>query len=230
MTEFSDEPPLSGRARLPAMLEPPPEDHDVREDERPPEALLEFAERARAYITRAIGMPVAYDAVSLAAADHYLATANGLADAKEGGGREPIFELLISTVGAFFGEVVRHELRGRWSNLVGAGGLAPAAEWVMSVGALHFTPAGVVAEAIHGEAATGFDGSIQSQLGLRARPDRALAGAPPVTAEYFYSLTGKYETLERMLELVAGIEAAAKARGPNNPERDPDDEDEEPDA
>src|SRR5580765_1732610 len=97
-----------------------------------PARIREYADQAVAYVHRALGVKLEYDSDTLPLLDHYLRTvpADQLAT----------LQLVVATSGAYFGEVVRRRLGGRWETS------GEEAEWrmVLPTG-LNFSPAGFVA-------------------------------------------------------------------------------------
>ena len=177
-----------------------------------PPFVAEYADRARAFVQRATGLAPTLDDVGLAAVDHYLTTVRTTLEAASEERRETLVALVVPTLGALFGEIVRALLEGEW---MGAGPDPEALE--LAVGPLHFSPTAMVAEAIVEGPSPGHDATVHSPLGLRAALERALESATPVSTEYYYSLTGRYETLVMLLDVAAATEAA----GPPTPESDP---------
>src|SRR5579871_3014239 len=101
-----------------------------------PSQIREYADQAVAYVRRALGVTLEYDSDTLPVFDHYLRTVRP----EE---KPATIELVVATGGAYFGEVVRRRLGGRWE----PGG--DDGEWrvVLPTG-LNFSPAGFVASAI----------------------------------------------------------------------------------
>ena len=99
-----------------------------------PPRVSEFADQAVAYVRRSLGVALEYDSDTLPLLDHYLRTL-----AEIGGEQKATVELVVTTAGAYFGEVVRRRLGGRWET----GG--DDVEWrvVLPTG-LNFAPAGFV--------------------------------------------------------------------------------------
>src|ERR1041385_2828921 len=100
-----------------------------------PVRVREYAEQAVAYVRTALGVALEYDSDTLPLLDHYLRTVPAEQPAT--------VQLVISTAGAYFGEVVRRRLGGRWELS------DKEAEWrvVLPTG-LNFSPVGIVAAAI----------------------------------------------------------------------------------
>ena len=103
-----------------------------------PARVSEYADQAVAYVRRALGLTLEYDSDTLPLLDHYLRTL-----AEIGSEQPATVQLVVATAGAYFGEVVRRRLGGRWET----GG--EDVEWrvVLPTG-LNFAPAGIVARTI----------------------------------------------------------------------------------
>src|SRR5262245_8078766 len=100
-----------------------------------PARVREYAEQAVVYVRRALGVALEYDSDTLPLLDHYLR----MVPEEQGA----TVQLVIATSGAYFGEVVRRRLGGRWE-VVG-----DETDWrvVLPTG-LNFSPLGFVASAI----------------------------------------------------------------------------------
>src|SRR5580704_8545697 len=107
-------------------------------EEPVPARIREYADQAVAYVHRALGVTLEYDSDTLPLLDHYLRTVPS--------DQAATLELVVSTSGAYFGEVVRRRLGGRWEARPGEHG---GEEWrvVLPTG-LNFSPVGFVASAI----------------------------------------------------------------------------------
>jgi len=75
-------------------------------DEAVPERVREYADQVVTYVRRALGVTLEYDSDTLPLLDHYLRTV--------GESQPQTVELVVATSGAYFGEVVRRRLGGRW--------------------------------------------------------------------------------------------------------------------
>lgn len=182
-------------------------------------ALVEsLADRFREQVERALKVRLDGSSTSLAFVDHYLALARDE-------DREPIVSLLAAGAGAYFGELVRHELGGTW---VGDGQDPRRLRLLIEPQFVHFSPIDQAYEAIAGHGLDGDDPrvapgpSFDSGFGLE--PPRQLDGGldeggdaqwlserlaalPPVPEDEFHSLTCRFETLQLMLELLAAKHA-----------------------
>src|SRR5438132_12430219 len=100
-----------------------------------PARVREYADQVVEYVRRALGVTLEYDSDTLPLLDHYLRTVPGEQPAT--------IQLVIATSGAYFGEVVRRRLDGRWE----ASGDEDDWRVVLPTG-LNFYPTGFVASAI----------------------------------------------------------------------------------
>src|SRR5687767_9706518 len=71
-----------------------------------PARIREYADQTVEYVRRALGISLEYDSNTLPLLDHYLRTVPE--------GQPATLQLVIATSGAYFGEVVRRRLGGRW--------------------------------------------------------------------------------------------------------------------
>ncbi|MBP8805818.1 MAG: hypothetical protein KBG48_16445 [Kofleriaceae bacterium] len=172
----------------------------------PASTIREFADQAVAYVERALGVAPAYDSDTLPLVDHYLRSVP-LEQAAT-------VELVITTAAAYFGEVVRHHLGGRWEDL----DQAPAAwRFVLPTG-LRFAPAGYVAAAIAQREPGEFEAGLEAPNRLRGYVEAALARMSPVSEDEYYSLCGRLDTLEHVHEVLLTV--AAQLAGEQVPAAD----------
>ncbi len=180
-----------------------------------PPRVHEYATQAVEYVRRAIGLELAYDSDTLPLLDHYLRSVPG--------DQPATLELISLTSGAYFGEVVRRRLGGRWDM---SDDDVMAWRVVLPTG-VHFSPIGFVAAAIvRGELA-----DLDLDTGLDAPPrmlpyvEQTLARMGEVTEDDYYSLCGRLDTLEHVHEVLVAV--AARMMGqqtgddPDEPETDP---------
>lgn len=171
------------------------------------ERVQEYARQVVEYVRRAVGIELAYDSDTLPLLDHYLRSVP--AD-------EPAtVELIATTSGAYFGEVVRRRLGGRWDT-----SSEDVTEWrvVLPTG-VHFAPAGMVAAAIVREELEDLDTSLDAPPRMRPHLEQTLARMGEVSVDDYYSLCGRLDTLEHVHEVLVAV--AAQMLG----KRGPDDED-----
>ena len=159
-----------------------------------PARIREYADQAVAYVHRALGVKLEYDSDTLPLLDHYLRSVpeDQLAT----------LQLVVATSGAYFGEVVRRRLGGRW-DVTGE-----EADWrvVLPTG-LNFSPVGFVASAIAQADLDDFDSEIDAPPRMRPYVQQALARMGEVSVEDYYSLCGRLDTLEHVHEVLVAVAA-----------------------
>jgi hypothetical protein len=174
------------------------------EDPVPPR-VREYADQAVAYVRRALGVSLEYDSDTLPLLDHYLRSVppEQLATV----------QLVLVTSGAYFGEVVRRRLGGRW-DVTGE-----EADWrlVLPTG-LNFSPVGFVASAIAQADLDDLDSEIDAPPRMRPYVQQTLARMGEVSVEDYYSLCGRLDTLEHVHEVLVAV--AAQMMGNSDDEED----------
>jgi hypothetical protein len=173
-----------------------------------PKEVQEYATRAVDYVKRVVGLELQYDSDTLPLLDHYLRTVPG--------DQPGMIELVALTAGAYFGEVVRRRLGGRWDMTAD-----DALGWrmVLPTG-IHFSPAGFVAAAIVQGELDDVDTALDAPPRTRPHLERALERMGEVTVDDFYSLCGRLDTLEHVHEVLVAV--AARMLGGAPPDDDPD--------
>ena len=159
-----------------------------------PTRVREYADQAVSYVRRALGIQLEYDSNTLPVLDHYLRTVPD--------DQPAALQLVVATSGAYFGEVVRQRLGGRWE-------LAEQeAEWriVLPTG-LNFSPVGFVAAAIARADLDDLDSEIAAPPRMVPYVEQALARMGEVTVEDYYSLCGRLDTLEHVHEVLVAVAA-----------------------
>ena len=159
-----------------------------------PPRVREYADQAVSYVRRALGIQLEYDSNTLPVLDHYLRTVPE--------DQPAALQLVVATSGAYFGEVVRQRLGGRWE-------LADQeAEWriVLPTG-LNFSPVGFVAAAIARADLEDLDSEIAAPPRMVPYVQRALARMGEVTIDDYYSLCGRLDTLEHVHEVLVAVAA-----------------------
>jgi hypothetical protein len=169
-----------------------------------PAAVQEYAAQTVRYVQAVLGVELGYDSDTLPVLDHYL---RGVPDEKPA-----TIALVVSTAGAYFGEVVRRQLGGRWE----VADLEPI-EWrVILPSGISLAPAGMVAAVIARD-----DGLEELDTGLHVPSqiepfvEATLERMSQVTEEEYYSLCGRFDTLAHLQEVLAGL-IAAQRRGQMN--------------
>jgi len=159
-----------------------------------PPRVREYADQAVAYVQRALGIQLEYDSNTLPVLDHYLRTVPD--------DQPAALQLVVATSGAYFGEVVRRHLGGRWE----LGG--KEADWrvVLPTG-INFSPAGFVAAAVARADLEDLDSEITAPPRMMPFLQQALARMGEVSVDDYYSLCGRLDTLEHVHEVLVAVAA-----------------------
>jgi hypothetical protein len=194
-------------------------------DDPVPARVREYADQAVAYVKRTLGVTLEYDGNTLPVLDHNLRSA--------GDAESHATKLVIATAGAYFGEVVRRTLGGRWELQPVGDGSAPSRpdgidDWrvVLPTG-LNFSPVGFVASAIAQADVEDFDCELDAPARMRPYVQQTLSRMGEVSVEDYYSLCGRLDTLEHVHEVLVAVAAqmmgdAAEPDGDAEPEAAPD--------
>jgi hypothetical protein len=186
------------------------------EQDAVPARMREYADQAVAYVRTALGVALEYDSDTLPLLDHYLRTVPT--------DKAATLELVVATSGAYFGEVVRRRLGGRWETRANDRGRD---EWrvVLPTG-LNFSPTGFVASAIAQADVDDFDSELDAPLRMRPYVQQTLSRMGEVSVEDYYSLCGRLDTVEHVHEVLVAV--AAQMIGDSTGDPDPDDSAPEP--
>ena len=159
-----------------------------------PPRVREYADQAVAYVQRALGIKLEYDSDTLPVLDHYLRSVPEDQPAAR--------ELVVATSGAYFGEVVRQRLGGRWE--LGS----QEADWrvVLPTG-INFSPVGFVASAIARADLDDVDTEIAAPPRMLPTLQQTLARMGEVSVDDYYSLCGRLDTLEHVHEVLVAVAA-----------------------
>lgn len=164
-----------------------------------PTAVKEYAAQAVRYVHAAIGVELAYDSDTLPVLDHYLRGVPGE--------KAATVALVVATAGAYFGEVVRQQLGGRWE----VEEREPVAWRVILPSGISLVPAGMVAAVIaRDDGLEDVDAGLQVPSPLEAVVEATLERMSPVTEEEYYSLCGRFDTLAHLQAVLAGVIAAQR--------------------
>jgi hypothetical protein len=159
-----------------------------------PPRIREYADQAVAYVQRSLGIKLEYDSDTLPVLDHYL---RNVPD-----DQPAALQLVVATSGAYFGEVVRKHLGGRWEIS------GDEVEWriVLPTG-INFSPAGFVAAAIARADLDDLDSEITAPPRMVPYLQQALARMGEVSVDEYYSLCGRLDTLEHVHEVLVAVAA-----------------------
>ena len=116
----------------------------------------------------------------------------------------PTVKLVVATSGAYFGEVVRRRLGGRWEAI----GEQDETEWrvVLPTG-LNFSPIGFVLSAIAQADSVDVDSELDAPARMLPYVQQALARMGEVSVDDYYSLCGRLDTLEHVHEVLVAVAA-----------------------
>lgn len=157
---------------------------------------------AQEYVRRAIAVELDGSVESLAFVDHYASRAGA-----DGEMSDEVLALVAPAIGAYFGEVVIARIGGGWQ----ADAPDPF-DWTIEVPGpsgtplVTFRPSAMAACALRTGEVEGCDASIMPPPALAAALHDALAAAAPVDEAYFYSLTGRLETIEHAFEILVELD------------------------
>lgn len=196
----------------------------------PADKLSELRVAAGDYVFRATGCPLDGSEESLAFVDHYLDRLH-----QDPPSRPEVLRIVAFALGVYLGELAITRFGGRWVALKAEApaigqpadetaqdpSLAPL-RWRVDLDAapLRVDPIGMVAAAVARTAATpgnsdGEDAEAEPDVeGIVLRPGARhlqkplldlLSQMAPVSADYYYSLTGRFETLVHIVELVVEL-------------------------
>ena len=172
------------------------------EGEPAPREVTELAAQTVQYIHAALGVELDYTGDTLPLVDHHLR--NVPVD------QAATIALIVSTAGAYFGEVVRRQLGGEWE----LDDDEPI-HWRLTLPSqISFAPAGLVASAIaQNDDLDEVDTALDAPLSVRPYLEAALGRMSQVTAEEYYSLCGRLDTLEHVQAVLTATLAAARKAG-----------------
>jgi hypothetical protein len=163
----------------------------------------ELAQAAREFVHRAVALELDGSVESLAFVDHYLGQIGEVND--------EVLALISAAIGAYLGEIVIAHIGGTWSTL------GEPIDWRITLdpAPVTFSPAGMAAEAIRMGDVDGYDGSISVPSEVEGLLAEALAASGPVDERYYYSLTGRLETLEHIVEMLVELQRQKRMSEPD---------------
>jgi hypothetical protein len=172
-----------------------------------PSRIREYADQAVAYVQRALGIKLEYDSDTLPVLDHYLRSVPS--------DQPAALQLVVATSGAYFGEVVRQRLGGRWE--LGD----EEAEWriVLPTG-INFSPVGFVAAAIARADLDDLDSELTAPPRMLPYVQQALVRMGEVSIDDYYSLCGRLDTLEHVHEVLVAVAAQMMGNAADEDDRD----------
>lgn len=162
-----------------------------------PDKIAPFVTAARDYVHRTLGLELDGSETSLAYVDHYV-------ERTRAGGPigDEVLALVAPALGAYLGDVVIARFGGRWV----VDGDDPAG-WRIELDPveLRFHPVGMAAEALREDDVPGYDASFATSRALTPALEDALSRVPPVEQSYYYSLTGRFETLAHAVDILTEL-------------------------
>ena len=161
----------------------------------PAERLREYAAQTIEFVRRAVGLELDFDSDTLPLLDHYLRNVPA--------GQPATVELIVTTAAAYFGEVVRQRLGGRWET---PGDAITGWRVVLPTG-LSFSPAGFVGAAILRSEPADLDTVLDAPPRMRPYVEQTLARMSPAGEDDYYSLCGRLDTLEHVHEVLVAVAA-----------------------
>ncbi len=178
------------------------------------EELEPFAAAARTYVTRAVGLALDGSETSLAFVDHYVTRTSA-----DGPIADDVLALVAPALGAYFGQLLVTHFGGQW-----VGELAVPASWRIELEPvpLSFSPVAMAASALRRGDVIGYDDTLRTNLDLSGALEAALAEASPVDEGYYYSLTGRFEVITQVVDVLVEVERRRReqAAGPTPPSED----------
>lgn len=182
------------------------------------ERLDPFLRSARDYVRRAMGAELDDTPTSLAFVDHYLAMQRPTDDQPL---NPAVVGLLASALGVYFGELCRKHLPGggEWQMV---GDDARTYRLTLTASGVSFLPAALAVAALYNDEVDGWDATVRPPEKWKNMLERVLTESAPIEHDYFFSLTGRFESLERLTELVADFERMTQPGGAPDPGRDAD--------
>ena len=169
-----------------------------------PARVAELALAAHDYVRQSLSVELDGSTESLAYLDHYISRIGGVSDA--------VLALSAAAVGAYFGEVAIGRFGGSWrADTDDPGG------WTVTLEAapLRFRPVAMAAEAIRSAELEDWDASLKVPSAWESAVAEALEASGPVEQDYYYSLTGRLETIEHAVDVLTELRRRdeATARG-----------------
>ncbi|MBX7190827.1 MAG: hypothetical protein K1X94_02150 [Sandaracinaceae bacterium] len=173
--------------------------------EATPPAIDELSRACIEYVRRALGIELDGTPDTLPILDHYLA--NVLSDDRA---KEEINDLVVSSAGAYFGEVVRRALgHGRWHLEEGdLTGYRLELEHVF----LFFNPMGMAREALVSADQPGWMAHLEVLPRDRGLLDQTLARMGDVREDDYYRLAVRFEVIELVVSALEGASVSRKAQ------------------
>jgi hypothetical protein len=168
-----------------------------------PHLVLELAASAFRMVKQTLKIDLDFTPDTLPLLDHHLQGARA-----EAAKSADLGELLATSAGGYFGEVVRRHLPfARWHV-----DESDFTRWRIEFGHvfLHFNPVGVALEVLRGEDAEGWQAHLEVLPSDKSLLEQALARMGEISEDDYYTLSVRFEVLA---QVVAALEGAQVARG-----------------
>ncbi len=176
---------------------------DVPDADEAPDLVLELAASAFRMVKQSLKIDLDFAPETLPLLDHHLASAREAASSSD-----ELKQLLATSAGGYFGEVVRRHVPGaRWHLEPGDFGA-----WRIELGHvfLHFNPIAMAMEALESGEAEGWSGHLAVLPQDRGLLEQALSRMGDIDEGDYYRLAVRLEVIE---QVVAALEGAQVARG-----------------
>jgi hypothetical protein len=176
---------------------------DLPEGDEVPDLVLELAASAFRMVKQSIKIDLDFTPETLPLLDHHLRAAHAEAQKSD-----DLRQLVATSAGGYFGEVVRRHIQGaRWhvqANDFGA--------WRIELGHvfLHFNPIAMAMEALQSGEVGGWSGHLEVLPQDRGLLEQALSHMGEIDEGDYYTLAVRLEVIE---QVVAALESAQVARG-----------------
>ncbi len=169
----------------------------------PPGVVFELCESTIGFVSRSLNMVLDYTPETLPVLDHYLRQVP--LDV------EGTIELVAVAAGVYFGEVARRSFGGTWQ----FDETKPHGTWRVDLpGRVSFAPVSYATSAILCEDATD-DGELVVPQKMTAMVEAALEAKGEVRIDEYYSLSGRLEVLNYVVELCVANSAPASDPDPD---------------
>lgn len=175
-----------------------------------PELIDSLKKAAKLYIQRSLMTEINVDEDSLAFLDQYIRNIRQHELPKP-----EILLLVASALGVHFGEVVLQKMEGKWygplyENIIDSNLLPDFSSWRIELSSppLTFAPIAMAMSALLQEDPEDWDTSISTTKELHEHVENVLSRLAPVNEEYYYSLTGRYETILYVVDILVNVTLA----------------------
>lgn len=176
---------------------------DLPDGDEAPDLVLELAASAFRMVKLSLKIDLDFTPDTLPLLDHHLKTARAEAQTSDA-----LRQLVASSAGGYFGEVVRRHIPGaRWHVEPGDFG-----HWRIELGHvfLHFNPIAMAMEALESDEVEGWSGHLEVLPQDKSLLEQALSRMGEIDTDDYFTLAVRLEVIE---QVVAALEGAQVARG-----------------